>query len=146
MNYRYSTVGLLSQLGVDFGGEEILYQDLSAYLHFSNTALGQINFFFLGGINSNRRTPLEDESLWEQDKDRQKIDYTASMGAVGLTQAVSLGQRSKWQNGISFSALENERTESWVGPRQPGINQLTDQHQAQQLSLFRGRSTLSAAV
>jgi hypothetical protein len=29
INYRYSTVGLLSNLGVDFGGEKINYQDIS---------------------------------------------------------------------------------------------------------------------
>jgi hypothetical protein len=136
VNYRYSTVGLLGHMGVDFGGEAIQFQDLSAHLQFANTPVGQLNLFLLGGTNSNRRSPLEDEALWEEDKDRQKIDYTASMGAVGLTQSASFGRSYKWQNGVAFSAMENERNEAWIGPRQPGANQLDDRHQAQQLSAF----------
>ncbi|WP_224998952.1 TonB-dependent receptor [Cesiribacter sp. SM1] len=135
-NYRYSTVGLLGHMGVDFGGEAIQFQDLSASLHFENTPVGQVNFFFLGGTNSNRRAPLDDEALWEEDKDRQKIDYTARLGAVGITQAATLGLSSKWQNGVAFSAQENERSESWTGPSQPLQNLLKDEHTAMQLSAF----------
>ncbi|AHM58537.1 TonB-dependent receptor plug [Flammeovirgaceae bacterium 311] len=139
VNYRYSTVGLLGHMGVDFGGEQIQFQDLSANLHFNKTPIGQLNLFLLGGTNSNRRSPLEDEALWTEDKDRQQIDYTARLGAVGLTQTASLGN-FRWLNGIAYSAMENKREEFWFGPRQPGYLpasvQLYDKHESEQLSAY----------
>lgn len=136
VNYRYSTVGLLSQMGVDFGGEKIQFQDLSANLVFDSTPLGRLGLFMLGGLSSNHREPLEDQDLWEQDKDRQKIDFTSGMAAAGLTQSVSLGNKYTWRNGIAFSAMEQEREEAWMGPRLPIYTNSEDYHKAKQLSFF----------
>jgi hypothetical protein len=81
-NYRYSTVGLLSHMGVNFGGEAITFQDLSFHFRSKVGAAGSISFFGLGGISSNRFEKRDPEE-WEVDKDRFDIFYKSNMGAMG---------------------------------------------------------------
>jgi hypothetical protein len=81
-NYRYSTVGLLSKFGVNFGGEAITFQDLSFHVRSKVGKSASISFFGLGGLSSNRFN-ARDQSEWEVDKDRFDIFYKSNMGAFG---------------------------------------------------------------
>lgn len=82
-NYRYSTVGLLSSIGVDFGGEVINFQDLSASMSFPAGKRGQLKWFGLAGASSNRFRAKE-EALMEEDKDRYDVDFASRTMATGL--------------------------------------------------------------
>jgi hypothetical protein len=53
INYRYSTVGLLGQLGVSFGDEQINFQDLSFNLNYQGKRGGRWSVFGLGGLSEN---------------------------------------------------------------------------------------------
>ncbi|MCO6480690.1 MAG: carboxypeptidase-like regulatory domain-containing protein, partial [Phaeodactylibacter sp.] len=52
-NYRYSTVGLITSLGVDFGDEQINFQDLSFNFTFPTQNGGEFTLFGLGGLSEN---------------------------------------------------------------------------------------------
>jgi hypothetical protein len=60
-NARYSTVGLLSLLGADFGGEEINYQDVVAKLGYSKGAV-KLNVYGLVGSSTNSKDTITTES------------------------------------------------------------------------------------
>ncbi|MCC2547663.1 TonB-dependent receptor [Hymenobacter sp. BT175] len=135
VNYRYSTVGLLGQLGVDFGGESIRYQDVSAHLRFDKTPLGQLSLFVLAGNDANELRPGADSLLWERDKDRQRIDFRSDLAVVGLTQSAPAGV-GVWQNGAALSLLRADRSQQWLGPRQPVLNNSRDRQRARQLSAY----------
>ncbi|CAE7815563.1 metH, partial [Symbiodinium microadriaticum] len=65
-NYRYSFTGLLTNMGVDFGGESI-----------------GVKIFGVGGSNFNNFDHLAyDES--EREKDRKDIYYKGNVGLIGL--------------------------------------------------------------
>ncbi len=89
-NYRYSTVGLLSAMGVDFGGETISFQDLAFNI---NVPLrqGNIKLFAMGGVSTNEFEGLDDPTEWEEDKDRSDITADGHMGAAGISYDLSLG-------------------------------------------------------
>ncbi|GAA4358300.1 carboxypeptidase-like regulatory domain-containing protein [Hymenobacter saemangeumensis] len=135
VNYRYSTVGLLGLLGVDFGGESIRYQDVSAHVQLEKTALGQLSFFVLAGNNANELRPLDDSLSWEQDKNRQRIDFRSSLAAAGMSQSASIG-KGQWQNGLAFSTLRSVREQAWLGSRRPLRSQAYDRQTARQLSAY----------
>ncbi|MDD4747041.1 MAG: TonB-dependent receptor [Salinivirgaceae bacterium] len=91
INYRYSTLGVFSKLGMDFGTMGVpFYQDLSFKLNFPDTKMGNISLFGLGGISTIK--------IWESERDTTEeainfyggegIDITSGtdMGVVGLTQ------------------------------------------------------------
>lgn len=109
INYRYSTIGLLSAMGVQLGDETIAFQDLSFHVSLPMKQ-GSISLFGMGGMSSNRHDALEDSTEWEYDKDSQNIDYTSSMGAVGGTLRLLLGTKAVWGTTIVISANEQERT------------------------------------
>lgn len=116
VNYRYSTVGLLGHMGVNFGNEEILYQDLSFHLNWAETAAGDISFFAFGGLSSNYLSRQEEPALWETARDGQIVDFKSGMGAIGLNQRISLGGRSSVRNGFVYSARFNSRFSEAIGP------------------------------
>lgn len=90
VNYRYSTVGLLSAMGVDFGGESIGFQDLAFNI---NVPLKRGNFklIAMGGVSTNEFEGLDEPSEWEEDKDRSDISADGHMGAAGISYDRSLG-------------------------------------------------------
>ncbi len=108
VNYRYSTIGLLSAMGVQFGDEVITFQDLSFHVSLPMKR-GSISLFGMGGMSSNRHDALEDSTEWEYDKDSQNIDYTSSMGAAGGTLRLLLGTKAVWSTTVVLSANEQER-------------------------------------
>ena len=45
VNYRYSTLGLLSQMGVQLGDEEVAFQDLSFNVSLPTKKFGNLTIF-----------------------------------------------------------------------------------------------------
>ncbi|NND34870.1 MAG: TonB-dependent receptor [Saprospiraceae bacterium] len=115
VNYRYSTLGLLSSLGVDLGDEEINFQDLSFHLNWS-LGKGSLSFFGLGGFSENIfRAPL-DPLEREDFKDLQNISFKGRMGALGLQ---FLNQ--KWEHTIAYSGYNQHRFSELVNNSTMGI-------------------------
>nr|WKN37896.1 TonB-dependent receptor [Tunicatimonas sp. TK19036] len=110
VNYRYSTVGLLTNvLGIDFGGEQITFQDLSFNLTFPTQKAGTFTVFGIGGTGSNVFNASRDSSAWETQKDRYDITFGNDMGAVGATHTISLNERTSLKSVVAASALSSER-------------------------------------
>ncbi len=114
VNYRYSFVGLLTAAGVDFGGEEISFQDFSFHLNFPVLKNAELGFFGMGGLSKNSfKSPLETDKI-EEDKDRFNIDFDSKMGATGLTFNSPVGKQLKVKLVAAVSGLEHERTADLV--------------------------------
>ena len=120
VNYRYSFVGLLTAAGVDFGGEEITFQDLSFHLSFPILKNAKLGFFGMGGLSENIfKSPLEIEKV-EEEKDLFDIDFHSKMGALGLTFQSPLSKRLRMKIVAAHSGLKHERTADLVaGVPQP---------------------------
>jgi len=112
VNYRYSTVGLLTELGVDFGEEAINYQDLSFNLVFPGKKGGRLTLFGIGGISSNQFTSPEDPAEWETDRDWFDVDFESAMGAAGLSWTRPAGERGLWSLTGAISAVDQHRRSS----------------------------------
>jgi hypothetical protein len=113
-NARYSTVGLLSQMGVKFGDEKINFQDFSFNV---NSLIGQrggsISFFGFGGSSSNKFY-AKDEKEWKVDKDRFTILYANKTYAVGTRFDLPLKKAFTFSSGVTFSSNDQHRTSQSV--------------------------------
>lgn len=109
VNYRYSTLGLLSAAGVDLGDEAITFQDLSFNVSLPIKERSVLTIFGMGGTSSNR-FDAKDSTEWEYEKDSQDIDYTAKVGAAGLTFKHRIGERTTWNTTAVISENDQERT------------------------------------
>lgn len=100
LNYRYSTLTLLDNLGlVDFNGIP-KYQDVSFKVFAPTKSLGTFSIFGLGGKSKIREEEFDDE---DEDKLLATGDYKASMGIIGVTQYWSLNDKTFLQNSVSIS-------------------------------------------
>ena len=116
VNYRYSTLGLLSAMGIALGDEVITFQDLSFNVSVP-IKRSVLTMFGMGG-NSSNRFAAKDSSEWEFDKDSQNIDYSAKVGAAGLTFKTPLGNNAVWSTTAVISENDQERVaDGLVQPR-----------------------------
>lgn len=106
-NYRYSTVGLLSAAGIDFGDERIAFQDLSFNVTDEKTAGERVSLFGFFG-NSKNRFDKKKATDWDEDKDRYNIDFDAHTYAVGATYERP-SRYGKWQIGAAWSSTSQDR-------------------------------------
>ena len=82
-NYRYSTLGVLSAMGVDLGDEAIAFQDAAFHLKLPAKQLGSFSLFGMGGMSTNVFAAQRDTALWEVQKDRYDIGFDSKMGLLG---------------------------------------------------------------
>jgi Carboxypeptidase regulatory-like domain len=108
VHYRYSTVGLLSKMGVPLGDETITFQDVTYNFNFPTKKAGSFNIFGMHGWSDNvfkNKPRLE----WVTEKDSQDITFKNQMNVVGLKHNIGLGNKVFWQTVAAYSWLNNSR-------------------------------------
>ena len=108
VNYRYSTVGLLSAAGVDFGGESISFQDISYNFSFL-TKKGILKFFGVAGYSENIFRGKQSVLERVVEKDRFNIDFHNKMATVGLSLAVKESKAVRYNTSLVFSGRDISR-------------------------------------
>lgn len=114
-NYRYSTVGLLSAMGLDLGDEAIRFQDLSVNLTMPVGSSGELSFFAVGGDSENIFTSPQDSMDWTENKDRFDITFDHRMGAVGTRLDLPLAFGGSLHTTLVWSGMRGSRTSERVG-------------------------------
>ncbi len=109
INYRYSTIGLLSAMGLQLGDEDIRFQDIAFHLSLPGKGKTAWTAFGMGGNSVNLFAASRDPQDWIFQKDRYDIRFRSSMGAAGITRTQSLGQRGQWHTVLAVSALSSIR-------------------------------------
>ena len=113
-NYRYSTVGLFSAVGLELTPEEINYQDLSFNLTLPTAKAGTFTLFGMGGLSITRYNAPRADSLRLEGRDRFDIDFYSNMGAIGATHQLVLGTRTLWKSALALSGIESQRTGDYI--------------------------------
>jgi len=112
VNYRYSTVGLLGQLGVSFGDEQIHFQDLSFNLNFKGKRGGQWSLFGLGGLSENVFRHKTDSTEIKAYKDFFDIDFDSRTGVLGVSNWSPYGKNTWAKFTVAASGQMTNRTSS----------------------------------
>lgn len=106
-NYRYSTLGLLTDVGVIPTDQQFRYQDLSFKFKLPTNNAGTFSLWGLGGIDKALQ-PLEtDPEIWENDWDRVSFDWGVQMGAIGLTHRLLIGKKTYLQTTLAATIMQN---------------------------------------
>lgn len=113
INYRYSTLGAMAALGIDFGTGTAIpkYQDLSFKFNFPTKKLGTFSIFGLGGtsaisfINSTKDTTDEVQSMYGDN--RYDIYSKNKMGVAGLTHTYIINEKTYTKLILAGSGIEN---------------------------------------
>ncbi|HND87097.1 MAG TPA: TonB-dependent receptor [Saprospiraceae bacterium] len=140
VNYRYSTLSLLSKMGVNIGDATTNFQDLSFNVWLPAGRFGSFSLFGIGGLSDQRNPGKADSTTWKEDFFRRyPFDYVANTGAAGLTHTKGW-DRSFLKTVVSVSATENGLRQDEFQPDYRTILQYDQRHLQRSYSLS---STLS---
>jgi hypothetical protein len=108
INYRYSTLNILSKIGVPLGNGITNFQDLSFNVFLPTKNLGNFSLFGFGGLSYQITKAVKDSLLWEGD-DFYKLNttYRSNTGAAGLTHVKLFNNKSYLKTALVFSGTEN---------------------------------------
>jgi hypothetical protein len=104
VNYRYSSLGLLDDLGiVDFFGVP-KYQDISFKINLPTQNAGSFSIFGLGGLSS-----IDQKDFDETNEDYvQRTSYfEANLGVVGLSHSYPFNDKTYIKNTVSVAGTQN---------------------------------------
>lgn len=106
-NGRYSTVGILTGLGLDFGGESINFYDGAFTIQHEFKNGGSLKTFGFGGFSRNQFEAL-DRLDWEEDKDSTNIDFNNQILGIGLRTDIPI-KKGKLSFTAIYSTLNSNR-------------------------------------
>lgn len=107
INYRYSTLGVLSKIGVNIGDAVTTFQDLSFNLSFPTKKAGNFTIFGFGGLSKQTTEAKRDTSLWDDVFMRKNSLFYANTGALGLTHTLPLNDKAYLKTALVGSGTGN---------------------------------------
>lgn len=115
VNYRYSTLGLLSKMGLKTVGEGSTdFSDLSYNINLPAGKAGQFTLFGLNGWNSQDLPMEKDPTKWEEEWNRYGGRYRGATNANGLTHSIALSTRTKLKTVLVNSKQENTSNQQYL--------------------------------
>lgn len=106
-NYRYSTLGLLSGLGLINSTGIPKYQDLSFKLNFPTRNWGTFSIWGIGAIDHLIAKETADSTKWSSDWDRYRNDWKLYSGAAGLSHKLMMGRSTYLNTTLAVSSVSN---------------------------------------
>ncbi|MCE7926059.1 MAG: TonB-dependent receptor [Haliscomenobacteraceae bacterium CHB4] len=108
VNYRYSTLSVLSKLGVNIGDATTNFQDLSFNVWLPAGKAGVFTLFGMGGLSDQTQQSEADSLLWNDERDKQyDYNFVANTGVVGATHSLILNDKSYLKTVVAASGTKN---------------------------------------
>ncbi len=113
INYRYSTFGLLENVGVINPNQVPIFQDISFKINIPTKKAGVFSFWGIGGIDYLISPLTKDSSLWDNNP-RESTDVNFLTGTLGLSHKYILGNKSFINFSIVASGTNAQATNEWI--------------------------------
>lgn len=84
VNYRYSTLGMLTGLGILDFDDSNLFQDLSFNFFLPTEKYGNFSLFGIGGLSLSAESPPTDTADFNNNEEYFDAQFNSDMGVVGL--------------------------------------------------------------
>ncbi|MBK6265510.1 TonB-dependent receptor [Marivirga sp. S37H4] len=111
INYRYSTLAIISSLGfLDFGGVP-KYQDLSFKVFIPTEKAGTFSFFGLGGLNNIKSEFYDPEN---EEEVNEEFQQKGQLGVAGVSHIINLNKKAYISSTLSYSNNGSEYSSSRI--------------------------------
>lgn len=109
INYRYSTLDILSLMGIKIGGNVLpKYQDVAFNFSFPSKKAGTFTLFGIGGLSSLGENAKRDTAAWKTLSDKSEYRQKQMMGVIGATHLLLLkDNRTYIKSAVSYSYTNN---------------------------------------
>jgi hypothetical protein len=112
INYRYSSLSMLSLIGVNIGDGVTKFQDLSFNVSLPTKKFGTFGVFGFGGLSSQVTTGVEDSTVWKEESfKRYNSNFTANTGTVGFNNLKLIGNKTYVKTTLLASGTKNSYEE-----------------------------------
>jgi len=103
-NYRYSTLAILSKIGVNIGGDAIpAFQDFSFKVRLPSTKAGIFTLWGIGGYSTQSQEAVRDATEWKEKEDHFDEIFKSGMGATGLSHVYFVNSKAYLETVLSLS-------------------------------------------
>jgi hypothetical protein len=117
VNYRFSTLTILSKLGV-LGDESTTdFQDLSYHVFLPTKKAGYFTLFGFGGLSDQKYHVTNDSAEWEHFYERYGGNYESNTGVAGFTHSYLFGSKAYLKSALAFSTTQNGETTTYTDDR-----------------------------
>ncbi len=106
INYRYSTLSILSKMGVPLGDFVTDFQDLSFNFYLPAGKKSSFSIFGFGGLSDQNGDAEKDSLTWEGEGDRYSSRYFSNTGAVGIKYSYMINNSHFLQTTVLASGHE----------------------------------------
>lgn len=115
-NYRYSTLGLLSSMGINVVNPltSNSFHDLSFNLYFPINKKSHLTFFTFAGASSENKNYQEDITKWESYNEVYSYDFYTKLGVTGLTYTYLIDEKSYVYGVVSAGANDIKSNDDTV--------------------------------
>lgn len=107
INYRYSTLSILSKFGIPVGDAVTNFQDLSYNFYLPTKKLGNFSLFGFGGLSDQIAEAKKDSTNWQEEFDRLNGKYFSNTGAAGLKHSITLSSNTYLQSAFVVSGNDH---------------------------------------
>jgi hypothetical protein len=114
VNYRYSTLSLLNNMGLELAEGTTNFQDLSYNIYIPTKKKGIFTVFGFGGLSSQKQHIETDSSKWEMQDDRYAGKFVANTGATGITHTIPVDDQTTLKSALAFSYTANSFNEQYA--------------------------------
>lgn len=112
VNYRYSTLGIMAAMGIDFGTGTAIpeYQDINLKLNFPSRKIGNIQVFAIGGVSS--IDFLDSENDEEENggfySDEEDLRNRVNTGVLGASHQYFYSKKTYHKISVALSSVQNK--------------------------------------
>lgn len=137
VNYRYSTLGILSKMGV-LGDESLTtFQDLSFNIFLPTKKYGYFSVFGFGGLSKDVQHAKKDSVLWIENINTKYDDvFFANSGAAGITHSFIINPKTYIRSSLSLSKTSNGDKLSFCNEEYNLIPSIDEKYEEQKLTLM----------
>ena len=107
INYRYSTLSVLSKIGVPVGDAVTNFQDLSYNIFLPANKFGNFSLFGFGGLSDQNQNAEKDSTRWDEEYQRYNSNYFSNTGAAGFKHGITLSANTFLQTTIVLSGNDH---------------------------------------
>lgn len=108
VNYRYSTLELLTKLGLPIGDYAQRFQDISYNIALPTKKWGDFTLFGFGGLSGSRNLAVADSLEWKKNSERRFPEkFLSNTGAWGTTHTLRFKDKTLLKTVALYSAYRN---------------------------------------
>jgi hypothetical protein len=114
VNYRYSTLSILSKIGFSFTPSTTNFQDLSYNIYLPTRRYGTFTLFSFGGLSNQFYNVVKDSSQWKTESEKYGDRFISNTGFWGATHQLNISKKSLLKTALGYSVFQGAYNRNYV--------------------------------